>query len=117
MKDLQTTLRAFADERDWGRFHSPKNLSMALSVEVAELVEHFQWISEEQSRSLEPAVLAKVAEEVADVQIYLARLADQLNIDVDGAVKAKIESNRRKYPPHLVRGKALKYTDYEKGSK
>jgi NTP pyrophosphatase (non-canonical NTP hydrolase) len=112
MKELQATLRAFADERDWGRFHSPKNLSMALSVEVAELVEHFQWLSEEQSRSLEPAALAKVAAEIADVQIYLARLSDELGIDIGAAVKEKVESNRKKYPPNLVRGKALKYTDY-----
>lgn len=117
IQSLQATLRAFADERDWDRFHSPKNLSMALSVEVAELVEHFQWMSEDESRSLVPATLAKVAEEVADIQIYLARLADKLGIDIVDAVNEKIESNRKKYPPELVRGKAQKYTEYEGAAK
>jgi NTP pyrophosphatase (non-canonical NTP hydrolase) len=115
--DLQVRLRVFAEERDWDRFHSPKNLSMALSVEVAELVEHFQWMSEDESRSLEPSALTKVAEEVADIQIYLARFADKLGIDIAVAVDEKIEANRKKYPPELVRGKALKYTEYQGGTK
>ena len=117
MQDLQGRLRVFAEERDWDRFHSPKNLSMALRVEVAELVEHFQWLTEEESRSLAPAVLAKVAEEIADVQIYLVRLADKLSIDIGTVVDQKLASNREKYPRDLVRGKALKYTDYEGGVK
>lgn len=112
VKALQATLREFAAERDWDRFHSPKNLSMALSVEAAELVENFQWLTEDESRSLTPAVQARVAAEIADIQIYLARLADKLGVDIAAAVEQKIETNRKKYPPDLVRGKSLKYTEY-----
>jgi len=111
--ELKATLRAFAAERDWDQFHSPKNLSMALSVEVAELVERFQWLTEEQSRLLPPDVRQQVAEEIADIQIYLVRLADKLSIDIDSAVKDKMELNQRKYPAEKVRGKSLKYTEYD----
>jgi dCTP diphosphatase len=109
---LAHDLRLFADERDWNRFHSPKNLCMALSVEAAELLEHFQWLTEEESRALRDDVKAKVAEEIADVQIYLVRLADKLGVDLDAAVRTKLELNRRKYPADVVRGKAAKYTAY-----
>lgn len=98
-KDLQDTLRDFADKRDWDRFHSPKNLSMALSVEVAELLEHFQWLTEEQSLSSRFVDRAAVATEIADIQIYLAMLAGKLDIDIEKAVNAKIASNALKYPP------------------
>lgn len=110
---LTIMLRAFAAERDWDQFHSPKNLAMALSVEVAELLEHFQWLSEQQSHSLPAEVCQQVAEEIADVQIYLVRLADKLGVDIDAAVSAKLELNRLKYPADKVRGKAVKYTEYE----
>ena len=110
---LNLELRAFAAERDWDRFHSPKNLSMALSVEVAELVELFQWLSESESSSPSAELGRRVAEEIADIQIYLARLADKLGIDIDKAVSAKLEENKRKYPADRVRGKALKYTEFE----
>jgi NTP pyrophosphatase (non-canonical NTP hydrolase) len=86
---------------------------MALSVEAAELLEHFQWLSEAESRSLPEDVKAAVADEIADVQIYLVRLADQLGVDVESSVRRKLESNRRKYPIELVRGKAAKYTAYD----
>ncbi|HEU4618132.1 MAG TPA: nucleotide pyrophosphohydrolase [Gammaproteobacteria bacterium] len=109
---LKQDLRAFASERDWDRFHSPKNLSMALSVEAAELLEHFQWLTEDESRDLPQDVKAQVAEELADVQIYLVRLADKLGVDLEAAVAAKLEVNRRKYPADVVRGKAAKYTAY-----
>jgi NTP pyrophosphatase (non-canonical NTP hydrolase) len=115
--ELKATLRAFADERDWDQFHSPKNLSMALSVEVAELVEHFQWLSETESHALPPGTAEQVAEEIADIQIYLVRLADKLGVDLDAAVAAKIEVNRRKYPPDKVRGSPAKYTAYKPDSK
>jgi len=111
--ELKTTLRAFAEERDWDQFHSPKNLSMALSVEVAELLEHFQWLTETESRELPPGTAQKVAEEIADIQIYLVRLADKLGVDIDAAVTAKIELNRFRYPPEKARGSAAKYTSYE----
>jgi dCTP diphosphatase len=113
LNQLKLQLRQFAEERDWDQFHSPKNLSMALIVEAAELVEHFQWLTEEQSRSLEQKQLDKVQEELADIQIYLIRIADKLNIDLLGAVSKKIEANAKKYPPEKVRGSSKKYTEYE----
>jgi NTP pyrophosphatase (non-canonical NTP hydrolase) len=114
---LRIALRQFAAERDWDQFHSPKNLSMALSAEAAELLEHFQWLTEEQSHSLPPDVCADVAREIADVQIYLIRLADKLGIDIGEAVDAKMELNRRKYPVDKVKGSAAKYTEYQSDSK
>jgi NTP pyrophosphatase (non-canonical NTP hydrolase) len=113
IEQLKSDLRAFATERDWDQFHSPKNLSMALSVEVAEIVEHFQWVSEDQSAALSPEVRQHVAQEIADVQIYLVRLADKLDVDIEAAVKAKMDLNRLKYPAARVRGKALKYSEYD----
>ena len=112
MEDLRSKITAFIDERDWEQFHSPKNLAMALSVEVAEIVEHFQWLTEEQSRNLSPQKLAEVREEIGDVVIYLTELADKLGIDLVEAAKAKLEINNRKYPATLVKGKASKYTEY-----
>lgn len=102
-------LRRFADERDWNQFHSPKNLVMALSVETAELMEHFQWLSEEDSASLGPEQLNAVADEIADVQLYLARLADQLRIDLPEALRHKTAKNEAKYPAEQVRGSAKKF--------
>lgn len=105
-------LRRFAAERDWDQFHSPKNLAMAMAVEAAELLEHFQWLTEEQSKQLPPAKKAKVAEEVADIQAYLIRIADKLDIDLLDAVRAKIRQNEAKYPADKVRGDARKYDEY-----
>ena len=105
---ISKTLAEFARERDWEKFHSPKNLAMALSVEAAELLEHFQWITESESRQLPGAKVTEIAEEAADVQIYLLMLADKLGIDLAGAVETKIEKNRSKYPPSEVRGSAAK---------
>jgi dCTP diphosphatase len=115
LDQLRDRLRAFADERDWNRFHSPKNLAMALSVEVAELVEHFQWLAEEESKRLPPDVRAEVAEEIADVQIYLVRLADRLGIDILEAAEAKVRANAAKYPADRVRGSSKKYDRYDGG--
>jgi dCTP diphosphatase len=112
VKDLRDAIRAFTEERDWDQFHSPKNLAMALSVEVSEIVEHFQWLTEEQSQNLPPEKLAEVREEIGDVMIYLTELADKLGIDLVEAAKAKLEINNRKYPATLVKGKASKYTEY-----
>jgi dCTP diphosphatase len=105
-------LRQFAKERDWEQFHSPKNVVMALAVETAELLEHFQWLSADQSQSLTPDQLTAVAEEIADVQLYLVRLADRLGIDILQAVSAKTLKNEARYPADKVRGSARKYTDY-----
>lgn len=112
LSDLKYRLRQFAKERDWDQFHSPKNLSMALIAEAAELVEHFQWMTEEQSKALPRDKLAKVAEELADIQIYLIRVADKLNIDLIKAATKKIEINEKKYPSYIVRGSSKKYTEY-----
>lgn len=108
LNDLRTALRQFAEERDWEQFHSPKNLTMALSVEVAELVEHFQWLSQEQSLQLRPAQKEAVREELADVLIYLVRLADRLDIDLLEAAGDKLLTNAEKYPVHTSRGRSDK---------
>jgi dCTP diphosphatase len=112
VNDLRDVIEAFIKERNWEQFHSPKNLAMALSVEVAEIVEHFQWLTEEQSQSLPSEKLAEVKEEIGDVMIYLTELAEKLGIDPLEAAKAKLEINSKKYPTSLARGKAAKYTEY-----
>lgn len=112
LEQLKMRIRQFVEERDWDQFHSPKNLSMALIAEAAELVEHFQWLTEEQSKSLGQQNLEKVQEELADIQIYLIRIADKLNVDLLDAVRKKIEVNEKKYPPEKVFGSSKKYTEY-----
>ena len=102
---------ALAAARDWAQFHSPKNLAMALSAEAAELLEIFQWLTEEQSRGLSPEAKAAAGEEVADVLLYLVRIADQLGIDPVEAARAKLAANARKYPVEKARGTSKKYTE------
>ena len=114
LKQIKTRLRKFAVERDWDQFHSPKNLSMALSAEVAEIVEHFQWLTEEQSKNLPQDKLDEVETELADTLIYLIRLADKLDIDLLAAAQSKIEVNEQKYPVDKAKGNAKKYTELEK---
>lgn len=114
LTDLRTRLRAFAEERDWEQFHSPKNLAMALTVEAAELLEHFQWLDEKASASLPPDKRAQVAEEIADIQIYLVRIADRLGVDILEAVEHKLAANARKYPADRVKGSPRKYTEYDR---
>jgi NTP pyrophosphatase (non-canonical NTP hydrolase) len=111
--DLAARLRAFARERDWEQFHAPKNLAMALAVEAAELLEHFQWLTEQQSAELPPAAKEQVAAELADVFIYTVRLADRLGIDLEPAVDAKILANAAKYPVEKSRGSVKKYSQLE----
>jgi dCTP diphosphatase len=113
LRALQQRLAAFAAARDWEQFHSPKNLAMALSAEVGELVEEFQWLTEEQSRNLDDARRERVRLELADVFIYLLRLADRLDVDLLRAADDKIAANERKYPAERVRGDARKYTEYD----
>ena len=113
LEDLSTRLREFAAARDWEKFHSPKNLAMAVSVEAAELMEHFQWLTEAQSDALPAEDRQAVAAEVADVFIYLLRLADRLGIDPLEAAWDKMAENERKYPADRARGSARKYTEYE----
>lgn len=112
LDDLKHRLREFAAARDWEKFHSPKNLAMALSVEASELMEHFQWLSEAQSHELPAGTREEVAAELADVLLYLVRIADVLEIDLLAAGAAKIDVNAAKYPAEVVRGKADKYDKY-----
>lgn len=109
--ELRDTLRRFADEREWDQFHSPKNLAAALNVEAGELLEHFQWLTEEQSRNLSSEVKRKVGDELADVLIHLIRLADKLDLDLVAATHGKISRNAERYPIEKARGSAKKYTD------
>lgn len=109
---MRDYLRDFAEKREWTQFHSPKNLAMALAVEAAELLEHFQWLTEAESTELEPERLSAVADEIADVQLYLIRLADRLNVDIPNAVAEKTRKNEAKYPVDKVRGNSRKYTEY-----
>jgi len=108
LEDLKNQLRAFADARDWEQFHSPKNLAMAMIVEAAELTEHFQWLTEAQSHALSPEKREQVAQELADVFLYLVRLADRLDIDLMDAAQRKLVINAQKYPADKVRGSAKK---------
>ena len=98
MDDLIKKIRKFRQERNWDQYHSPKNLVMALGVEVSELAEHFQWLTEEQSGNLSPDKLAEVKKEVGDVLIYLANICDKLGIDPIDAAHNKLEENKDKYP-------------------
>jgi NTP pyrophosphatase (non-canonical NTP hydrolase) len=112
-RELTNIINRFTAEREWETFHSPKNLAMALSVEASELVEHFQWLTEEESRNLDAEKLSEVADEIADVQWYLLRIADQLSIDIPTAAKAKMIKNGTKYPVALAKGNAKKYNRYQ----
>lgn len=104
---LRELVRGFVNERDWNQFHSPKNLSMALAIEVAELMEHFQWITPEASREVaaDDAKLKEVREELADVMCYALAIANELNIDVADAMRDKMEKNELKYPAEEYRGR------------
>jgi NTP pyrophosphatase (non-canonical NTP hydrolase) len=113
LDDLSDSLLVFARERDWEQFHSPKNLSMALAGEAGELLEHFQWLSEAQSAALPPDKREAVAMELADLLIYLVRLAERLDIDLLDAAQRKIAVNRERYPVERVRGDARRAEDYE----
>jgi NTP pyrophosphatase (non-canonical NTP hydrolase) len=113
LDELQARLLAFARERDWEQFHNPKNLVMALSVEASELLEHFQWLTPEQSEQLDPDKRREVALEMADIFIYLMRLAERLDVNLLEVVDDKIALNESRYPADKVRGSARKYSDYE----
>ena len=111
LTDLRNALRDFAAERDWDQFNSPRNLATALAVEAAELLEPFQWLTDEQGRQLPPATRSAVEEEMADVLLYLIRLADRLDVDLAAAARAKIARNAAKYPIDKAKGSARKYTE------
>ena len=111
LTDLTTQVRQFADERDWQQFHSPKNLASALIVEAAELLEHFQWLTAAESESLDAAKRAEVEHEMADVLIYLVRLADRLDVDLIDAAAKKLAINAQKYPVERAKGSNKKSTE------
>ena len=113
VRQLQAELSGFARDRDWEQFHSPKNLAMALAGEAGELLEVFQWLTEAQSESLRPGDrdYERAREEIADIQIYLLRLADRMRLDLEPAVRAKMARNAEKYPVDLSHGRATKYSD------
>ncbi|WP_428606376.1 nucleotide pyrophosphohydrolase [Sedimenticola sp.] len=112
LAQLNEKLLAFARARDWEQFHSPKNLAMALIAECAELVEHFQWLSEAQSQQLAPEKQEQVALEMADILIYLIRTAERLDIDLIAAAHRKIAINESRYPADKVKGDARRANEY-----
>jgi dCTP diphosphatase len=113
VSQLRESVLAFVRERDWEQFHSPKNLSMALAAEAAELMEHFLWATPEESRKVvsEPAKRAKIAEELADVVIYALEFANATGLDVAASIEGKIAANARKYPVEKAKGRSAKYTE------
>jgi len=111
LRDLARQLDRFAQERDWQQFHSPKNLASALVVEAGELLEHFQWLTEEQSRALEPERRDAVGAEIADVLLYLIQLSTALGIDPVEAARAKLSLNASRYPVERARGSSRKHDE------
>jgi NTP pyrophosphatase (non-canonical NTP hydrolase) len=111
LREIRNRLAQFAQERNWDQYHTPKNLSMALAAEAAELLEIFQWLTDEQSQEIvnNGKEMAQIREEIADVMIYLVRLAEKLNVDIEKAVLDKIKLNEKKYPVELAKGNATKY--------
>jgi len=111
LESLTNALRQFAAERNWDQFHSPKNLAAALTVEAAELLEHFQWLTEEQSRNLPADKRLAVSHELADVFLYLLQIADKLQVDLIAAAGQKLQLNASKYPVAQARGNSRKYSE------
>ncbi|MCQ9376695.1 nucleotide pyrophosphohydrolase [Methyloversatilis sp. XJ19-49] len=111
LRSLRNLIRQFVAERDWAQFHTPKNLAMAMSIEAAEVMEHFQWLVT--GHELPDAKKRAVGHELADTLVYLVRLADTLDIDLPAAIAEKMQINRDKYPAERVRGDARKYDEYE----
>lgn len=111
LKDLAQRLDRFASEREWKQFHSPKNLASALIVEAGELLEHFQWMTEEQSRQLPPEKVSAIGAEVADVLLYLIQLSSAMGIDPIAAAQAKLRANEERYPVARSRGNSKKYDE------
>ena len=113
LSDLRETINTFVAERDWAQFHTPKNLAMAMIVEAAELVEHFQWDTSQESQQLTAKKREAVSHELADTFVYLLRIAEVLNIDLIQAANQKITLNALKYPVDKVKGSNAKYTEYQ----
>ena len=112
LTELTSKLKDFAVRRDWEQFHSPKNLAMAISGEAGELLEHFQWLTQQQSRDIEAGKKQEVAYEMADILIYLLRMSEQLDIDLVTAVYEKMAINEERYPADKVRGDARRSDEY-----
>ena len=113
LEELRQRLSKFAEDRDWDQFHSPKNLSMALIAETAELIEHFQWLSQDDTRNLDEDKREKIAMELADIFIFLIRIADKLDVNLAEAAWRKMEINETRYPVSVVKGKAKRASEYE----
>lgn len=113
LAELRGRINQFVQERDWEQFHSPKNLAMAMIVEAAELVEHFQWDTIEESHQLSPEKREQVSHELADTFVYLLRIAEVTGVDLIAAAHAKIELNAKKYPVEKAKGSNAKYTKYQ----
>jgi len=109
LEKIKKIIREFSSERNWDKYHTPKNLSMALSVEASELVEIFQWLTQEESKNIDSKDIQSVKDEVADILIYLIRIADKLDIDLEKAILEKIKKNSEKYPVELSKDNAVKY--------
>ncbi len=113
LQELKDRMARFVRERDWEQFHTPKNLAMSIAIEAAELMEHFQWLTVEESKRLEAEHLTAIGEELADIIIYSLSLSNTLNLDLSQTVIAKMEKNIQKYPSDKVKGKSHKYTYYQ----
>jgi len=112
LEELRDLVREFVQERDWDQFHTPKNLAVSLCIEASELLEPFQWLTVGDTEELGATKIERVREEIADVLIYLIRLADKLDVDLAEAVHHKLTHNRSKYPAEKVKGDARKYDEY-----
>lgn len=113
VQSIKNKIKKFVKERDWEQYHSPKNLSMSIAIEAAELMEIFQWITEEQSFKLSKKQRLELEDEIADIAVYLLNLCNVLDIDLSAAVSRKMIKNKKKYPVKLAKGKMHKYTFYE----
>lgn len=113
IEQLKARVNAFVEARDWSQFHSPKNLAMAMIVEAAEVVEHFQWMTEADSRQLDAEKKEQVGQELSDTFVYLLRIAEVCGIDLIDAANKKIDLNAKKYPVEKAKGSNAKYTEYE----
>jgi dCTP diphosphatase len=112
LEAIKARIRGFRDERNWMQFHNPKNLAISISLEASELLEHFQWKSPEESEMHARVAKAEIADEVADVAVYLIEFADNLGIDLEKAILEKLEKNAAKYPVERAKGSAKKYTEF-----
>jgi len=113
LNELRMRVNTFVEERDWAQFHSPKNLAMAMIVEASEVVEHFQWMTEQESKNLNAETKEQVGQELSDTFVYLLRIAEVCGVDLIEATNKKIDLNAKKYPIEKCKGSNAKYTDYQ----